>query len=275
MRITERTIVPAVNAERHPKRLYGHRGAPAECPENTLPSFSRAIELGVDALETDVHLTQDEHVVVAHDPDGRRMADTPREIRNTRLEDLYTWDFGFGFVDEKGARPFLGQGVGILLFDELLDAFPNVPLNVDLKARDRRLVDKVVKTLRDRGEEERVLLASFDSDVLEWVHDAGYKGPIGLGRRELARLLTVPEKLLQRLPTLSWRKAAQVPVRYGPLRFDTERFIGRCHRLGLRVDFWTINDPVEAERLLSLGADGIMTDDPRRIRPVFDALRLR
>lgn len=262
-----------MNAERHPKRLYGHRGAPAECPENTLPSFSRAVELGVDALETDVHLTQDEHVVVAHDPDGRRMADTPREIRNSRLEELYTWDFGFGFLDESGERPFLGTGVGILLFDELLDAFPNLPLNVDLKARDRRLVDKVVKTLQARGEEERVLLASFDSDVLQWVRDAGYKGPVGLGRKEIARLLSVPEKVLRRLPFITSRQAVQVPVRYGPLRFDTERFISKCHRLGLRVDFWTINDPAEAERLLALGADGIMTDDPRRLRSVFDALR--
>lgn len=275
VRITGRTIVPAVNAERHPKRLYGHRGAPAECPENTLPSFSRALELGVDALETDVHLTQDEHVVVAHDPDGRRMADTPREIRNSRLDELYTWDFGFGYLDESGARPFLGKGVGIVLFDELLEAFPHTTLNVDLKARDRRLVDKVVQTLKRRGDEERVLLASFDSDVLAWVRDAGYHGPIGLGRRELARLVSVPEKLLRRLPSFARGHAAQVPVRYGPVRFDNERFVEKCHRLGLRVDFWTINDPAEAERLLRLGADGIMTDDPRRLRPVFEALRAR
>lgn len=262
-----------MNGGRHPKRLYGHRGAPAECPENTLPSFTRAVELGVDALETDVHLTQDEHVVVAHDPDGRRMADTPREIKHSRLEELYTWDFGFGFIDEHGARPFLGKGVGVVLFDELLEAFPDTPLNVDLKARDKRLVDRVVKAVKRHDAEGRVLLASFDSDVLEWVRDAGYQGAIGLGRKELARLVSVPEKLLRRLPSVARGHAAQVPVRYGPIRFDSERFLEKCHRLGLRVDFWTINDPAEAERLLALGADGIMSDDPRRILPVFERLR--
>ncbi len=51
--------------------------------------------------------------------------------------------------------------------------------------------------------------------------------------------------------------------------------VARCHRLGLRLDFWTINDPAEARRLLALGADGIMTDDPRVIAPVFAELRPR
>lgn len=259
-------------------RLYGHRGAPAECPENTMPSFLRALELGADAIETDVHLSHDERVVVAHDPDGRRMADTPREIRNTRLEELLTWDLGFGFLDDAGARPWLGQGVGFVLFEELLEATAGVPLNVDVKARDRRLVRALVKLVEGRGEEERVLLTSFDSDVLGWVRDAGYKGPIGLGRKELARLVSVPETVLRRLPpfargSASRAQAAQVPVRYGPLRFDNERFLEKCHRLGLRVDYWTVNDPDEAERLLALGADGIMTDDPRRLAPVFERRR--
>ncbi len=260
-----------MNAHRHPPRLYGHRGAPAECPENTLPSFLRALELGVSAIETDVHLTQDEHVVVAHDPDGRRMADTPREIRNSRLEELGTWDLGFGFVDESGARPWLGQGVGVMLFEELLELTRDLPLNVDLKARDRRLVREVLRLIERHDAQARVLLASFDSDVLEWVRDAGYPGPLGLGRRELARLVSVPERLLRRLPAFARGNAAQVPVRYGPLRFDSERFLGKCHRLGLRVDFWTINDAEEAARLLALGADGVMTDDPRAIMPVFRA----
>jgi glycerophosphoryl diester phosphodiesterase len=51
--------------------------------------------------------------------------------------------------------------------------------------------------------------------------------------------------------------------------------VARCHRIGLRLDFWTINDPAEARRLLALGADGIMTDDPRAIAPVFAEVRPR
>jgi len=56
----------------HARRLYAHRGASAECPENTMPAFERAVEIGVDALEMDVHVTRDDHLVVVHDPTGMR-----------------------------------------------------------------------------------------------------------------------------------------------------------------------------------------------------------
>ena len=57
----------------HARRLYAHRGASAERPENTMPAFERAIEVGVDAIETDVHLTRDGHLIVAHDETAARM----------------------------------------------------------------------------------------------------------------------------------------------------------------------------------------------------------
>ena len=57
----------------HARRLYAHRGASAELPENTMPAFVRAVEIGVDALETDVYVTRDGHLIVAHDPTATRM----------------------------------------------------------------------------------------------------------------------------------------------------------------------------------------------------------
>ena len=63
--------------------------------------------------------------------------------------------------------------------------------------------------------------------------------------------------------------AAQIPTHAGPLRFDRTAFIAKCHSVGLRVDFWVIDEPAEAKRLLDLGADGIMTNDPAKLRSVF------
>ena len=79
------------------------------------------------------------------------------------------------------------------------------------------------------------------------------------------------------LPAVLWRQlpltgtAAQVPCRQGPFRFDRAAFVAKCHSLGLRVDFWVVDDRVEAERLLALGADGIMTNDPAALQPLFHA----
>jgi glycerophosphoryl diester phosphodiesterase len=77
------------------------------------------------------------------------------------------------------------------------------------------------------------------------------------------------------MPALLWRQlpftgtAAQVPVSQGAIRFDRTAFIAKCHSLGLRVDFWTVDDPAEAQRLLALGADGIMTNDPAAMQTLF------
>jgi glycerophosphoryl diester phosphodiesterase len=66
--------------------------------------------------------------------------------------------------------------------------------------------------------------------------------------------------------------AAMIPTHSGSVRLDGESFIRRCRRLGLRVDYWVVNDPKEARALLGRGATGIVTDDPGRLAPVMAAL---
>jgi glycerophosphoryl diester phosphodiesterase len=116
-----------------------------------MASFLLALELGANAIETDVHLTRDGHVVVSHDPDGRRMADTPKEIRALTLEELAAWDLGYGFVGADGARPWLGQRLGVPTLEELIAATGDARLNIDLKVKDRALVRRTVAILREQG----------------------------------------------------------------------------------------------------------------------------
>src|SRR5262245_17834342 len=81
--------------------VYAHRGAAAERPENTLASFRRALELGADALETDVHLTADGAVVAIHDADGARVG-ARRAVAVSTLAEVKAWDAGYVFVDARG-----------------------------------------------------------------------------------------------------------------------------------------------------------------------------
>ncbi len=251
-----------------PRLFYAHRGTPSELPENTLPSFRRALEHGATALETDVHMTSDGHIVLSHDPTGSRMANDPREIRRCTLDEVRRWDAGWGFVDAHGARPFAGQGFEMPLLEDLLRACPDVPVNVDAKQLAPDMVPTLVSLLRRLGAAERVRLASFSTRTLRRIRAVGYPGDTGLGQSEVAALRLAPRALLERL--FSFRRiAAQMPTHVSLIRLDTPGFIAKCHDLGARVDYWTIDDPVEARRLLALGADGIMTDDAARIAPVF------
>lgn len=251
-------------------RLLGHRGACAELPENTLPSFARAVEIGVDVIETDVHMTADGHLVTCHDPDGTRVAGVEKAIAACTLAEVQSWDAGWGHRDAAGERPFAGRGIYLPTLAEVLERFDEMRFNVDLKQRTPSIVEPLLDLLRALRAEERVTLASFHADVIAGVRSRGYRGTTALTRREVAMVALMPRRGARRLVG---GHAAQIPLRAGPLDLSSRAFIDKCHQLGLWVDYWTINDPIEADVLLDRGADGIISDDPARLKPIVDRYR--
>lgn len=249
----------------HPRRLYAHRGASAERPENTLVAFQRAMEIGVDSLELDVHLTRDGVFVVVHDDNALRMCGADLRWSELDLADAQRLDAGWGFVAPDGTRPFAGKGIHVPTFESILVEFPHVHVNVDLKGEDA--VKAMLELLRKLGAEDRVTLASFHTATMVSLRRRGYGGETGLSQGEVAALLAMPALLWRQLPFTG--TAAQVPTHQGFVRFDRATFIAKCHSLGLRVDFWTVDDVADARRLLDLGADGIITNDPAAIKPLF------
>lgn len=250
------------------RRLYAHRGASAEFPENTLPAFERAIEcVGGEsniALEMDVHLTRDGQLIVAHDDTAQRTCGAPLAWKDLDLADAQRLDAGWGFVAPDGTRPFAGQGIAVSTFDFILTKFRDVRINVDLKGDS---VDAMLGLIEKHRAEERVTLASFQTKTLVALRRKKYRGETGLSSGEVAALVALPAIAWRQLPWTG--NAAQLPTKQGPLRFDTLAFIAKCHSIGLRVDFWVIDDPTEAARLLELGADGIMTNAPKAIVHLF------
>jgi glycerophosphoryl diester phosphodiesterase len=244
--------------------VYAHRGAAAEEPENTLPSFRRALALGADALELDVHMTADGVIVVSHDADGGRMCRAPVPFRGATFAEVSRWDAGWGFIAKDGSRPFAERGYRVPSLEQLLVELPAVTLNVDAKQRVPDLVPALLTLLRRHRAEERVLLNSFSTRTMARIRRAGWTGRTGMARGDvLALLLGLGRR----------GDAAQVPLAAGPVRFATRKFIERCHALGVVVEFWTINDPAQARVLHDLGADAIMTDDPATLVPVVRSFR--
>lgn len=228
-------------------------------------AFQRAMEIGVDSLELDVHLTRDGVFVVTHDEDGARMCGARLSWRELDLAEAQRLDAGWGFLAADGSRPFAGKGICVPTFESVLVEFPDVHINVDIKGEDS--VKAMLELVRRLGAEERVTIASFQTTTMVAVRRRGYGGETGLSQGEVATLLAMPAVLWRQLPFTG--TAAQVPTHQGPVRFDRSTFIAKCHSLGLRVDFWTIDDVAEARRLLDLGADGIITNDPAAMKPLF------
>jgi glycerophosphoryl diester phosphodiesterase len=228
-------------------------------------AFERAIEIGVDALELDVHLTRDGVFVCAHDPNASRMAGAPLAWRDLDVADTQRLDIGWGFLAADGTRPFAGRGISVPRFEEVLTTYP-IHINVDIKG-DPSAVDPMLELVRKHKAEDRVTLACFSSGPIVALRRKGYGGETALSQTEVATLLAMPAVLWRQLPFTG--NAAQVPIHQGPVRFDRATFTAKCHSLGLRVDYWTVDDPKQAARLLELGADGIMTNDPAALKPLF------
>lgn len=256
-------------------RVIAHRGSSGTHPENTMVAFQQAVEDGADILEMDVHLTRDRHVVVCHDPTVDRTTDGSGRIANMTLAELTALDAGYRFSADGGKTfPFRGQGVRIPTFEEILAAFPQMPMNVEIKVNDPRLVGTFLDMLgkHDRFKDVMVLVAAEAAELMSRVRAQQPLAVTGHSSPEVKRFLALS---LLHLPGLFKPKAPamQVPYRRNWFRVVTPSFVRHAHRLGMEVHVWTINQESDMTDLLQMGADGLFTDFPGRMRRLVDSGR--
>jgi glycerophosphoryl diester phosphodiesterase len=248
--------------------LVAHRGANLQAPENSMPAFRRALELGADVLETDVRATSDGAIVASHDPSGARTAGVDRLIRSSTLAEVRSWDIGRARSEARAGQ--LPGAIGPCRMPELrevLEELPEVLLNVDIKPLDLEVADRVVRLVERQNAQERVLLTSFRFSVVRRVRERGYRGAVGMSRVQVAAAVLLPRFVSTALAARARR--AQIPLSSGPLRLDNGRVIDKLHAQGLAVDYWVVNRREQAERLLQIGADGIVTDDVAAMAELF------
>ncbi|MCI3244473.1 MULTISPECIES: glycerophosphodiester phosphodiesterase [Streptomyces] len=238
----------------HPGPIaFAHRGGAADGLENTTLQFRRAVEAGYRYIETDVHTTADGRLVAFHDStldrvtDGAgRIADLPwQEVRHARVA---------------GKEP-------VPLFEELLETFPEVRWNVDLKAESslHPFLDLIERTRAW----DRVCVGSFsEARVVRAQRLAGPRLATSYGTRGVLNLRLrswgVPAALR------ASAVAAQVPESQSGIQVVDHRFVRTAHARGLQVHVWTVNEPERMHRLLDLGVDGIMTDHIDTLRKVME-----
>jgi glycerophosphoryl diester phosphodiesterase len=227
---------------------FAHRGGLSAHPENTLPAFEHAVDLGYRYLETDVHATADGVLVAFHDEDLRRTCGIDGEIG-----DLSWSEVSAARVDGVAPIPRMG---------ELLMRFPAARFNIDAKSD--AAVDGLADLIDRTGTLDRVCAASFSRRRL-----ARLRRRLGPGL--LTNLVSIEIGLLSITGWLpgGTERVAQVPPATNSYTLVTRRFVAAAHRRGIPVHVWTIDDPDEMHRLLDLGVDGIMTDRPEVLRDVY------
>ena len=216
--------------------VIGHRGAAGLFPENTLPGFTAAVELGVQAVELDVHLCEGELVVI-HDPTLERTTNGSGRVSQTTLSALRRLDAGNGAV--------------VPTLSEVFDILPTrTAINIELKGEGTGAA--VAKWLDAPGQ-RGVLLSSFNHDALIAFRTIRDDYPLApLFSRWQKDALRIAESFGGGFINLS-RKAA-TPTRLSMIR-----------AAGLKALVYTVNDLAEGRLLVEAGAWGLFTDYPDRI----------
>ena len=240
--------------------IIGHRGYPILYPENTLLSFRKAIESGADGVELDVRSTKDGVLVIIHDERIDELSNGEGKVRDLTFKEVRKYDFG---MKEK-----------IPTLEEVLEELPSTcVINIEIKEKeDAREVALLVK----KTGRKNVIFSSFDPDSLEIVKKVIPDAEIGL-------ILRKDYLAWKRLWNKSFLDAVKSCVKGLPVThlmlpiglleiMDEEEILGiteDIRKKGIKVFFWTVNDP-EVFRLLYEYADGIITDDPELIRDLIE-----
>ena len=231
-----------------------HRGASAAAPQNTLAAFRRAMDLGADGVELDVHLSADGVPVVMHNLSVDETTDGTGHVTDKTLAELKELDAGSKFAPE-----FAGERIPTLA--EVFEALEGKLLvNVELKDISPKgvgLEAPVVEVVRRHGMEKKVLFSSFNPFTLRRLRPLAWDVPSGLlYAHDLAIYL---------------RRAWLAPLtpheaRHPDVEMADKRLVGWCHTRRLCVNVWTVDEPAEMRRLTALGVDGIITNKPDVLR---------
>ena len=269
-----------------------HQGGENEVPSNTMYSYARARRLGADMLEVDVHTTADGELVVLHDATVDRTTNGTGRVYDLTLAQVQALDAGHNLVPGEGTEaggapesyPFRGVRTGerkppagfrpddfrIPTLDEVMDAYPRVPINIEIKgaadsdvASFTRNAEALAASLNSRGRSEGIMVASFNDAALARFHELAPSIDLAPATGAVAGYVAA------RLPPPEGTKAFQVPLDFGGITVVDQSFVDRAHADGYGVHVWTINDEPTMRQLLDWGVEGIMTAEPMRLERVL------
>ena len=299
---------PFIKADGALPMIAAHRGGGVENPENTMLAFREAVRtVGVDIIESDLYITKDGYLVYNHDSyidetcnvNGNISLDEVRElceskenrhyIKDMTLAELEQYNFGYYFTDKDGSRPYtevddpraLGLTIATVdrLFEEFYETHPDLLFIVEIK-NDGDLGFEACRILYETLQEypkymNRIVVGTFHNEIEEELREKYPSLMRGAPTGSAAKFI-LTQFLGVNLFDNGDFACLQIPMSYDlgfELKLDKATLINRAHKRGIAVQYWTINDADEMRRLIELGCDCIMTDDPVLLKSVLDEYR--
>ncbi|XP_012272419.1 lysophospholipase D GDPD1 isoform X2 [Orussus abietinus] len=259
-----------------------HRGGAGESYENTMCAFKRAVAVGTQMLELDCHLTRDLQVVVCHDNNLLRSTGTNKNISELNYRDLPLLKrcLPIDFDPEEERR--------FPLLKEVFEAFPNIPINIDIKVNNDCLISKVSELIKQYNREDYTVWGNFRDEITKKCYKMNPNVNLMFSMRRVTLLILLMYTGL--LPFVPLKEThleiflpsiyLQVWKRNSKSLFPLEKLIlcsinlllmrpclfNHLRARGIHVYFWVLNKDEEFKKAFDLGATGVMTDYPSRLK---------
>ncbi|MBK5116771.1 MAG: glycerophosphodiester phosphodiesterase [Thermoleophilia bacterium] len=269
-----------------------HQGGEDEAPSNTMYAFDRAMKLGSDMLELDIHTTKDNKIVVIHDSTVDRTTSGTGRVYDMTMAELRQLDAGYWMVPGEGIDkqrpdsdyPYRGVRTGerkpppafkprdfrLTALPEVMKKYGDVPINIEIKgASDEDVAsymhnaEVLAAFLNKLGRTRGVMVASFNDAALAHFHQLAPKIDLAPATGGVAGYI------LADTPPPEGSKAFQVPTTFSGITVVDQAFVDKAHGDGYGVHVWTINDEETMNQLFDYGVDGIMTAEPMRLEKVM------
>ncbi|MDU6446850.1 MAG: glycerophosphodiester phosphodiesterase [Staphylococcus epidermidis] len=248
--------------------IFAHRGGMAMRPEQTQLAFDNAVEYGLDGFETDVRLTKDEQLIVFHDALVDRTTNGSGKVSEHTLAELKRLDAGYHFTDINNQTPYRGHDKAkILSFEELLELYPNMYINVDLKdapdTYEGRIAPKVIyDNIIKHGAQHRVLVTSFHKTQIQRFTEYNQADiAIGASEGEVAEGFIKFNGMLGH----TFKPQAdtfQMPVAYKGISLTSKRFIQWLNLNNIVPGYYGVNSIDLMTDLYHKGVHTLVTDRP-------------
>ena len=230
--------------------VLAHRGFSGKYPENTRAAFLAAVAAGADGFETDVHLSKDGQLVVVHDPILGRTCDGSGAVAGKTYKELLAYDFGAWFHPD-----FTGER--IMRIEEVLELVKEHKLVLNIEIKNYEIVyegieEALIALINRMGMKESVFLSSFNH--LSMVKCKGIDSTIQTGLLYGYPLYKAEEYILN-------THADNAHPRYFCFEEEPD-LVERFHAKGRGVHTWTVNEPEDMRRMISLGTDSVITNYP-------------
>lgn len=230
-------------------------------PGDTLLFLEKAASLGVDILEMNVHMTADGEIVLIHDDTVDSTTNGAGKVSEMTLEEIKALEVGVNWTQDDGQTyPYRGAGLQIPILEEVFQAYPEYPMNIELKAESTAAGERLCEVILEYGRSDSVLVASSRDEALEAFREACPEVATSANRGEVTQFVLLSYALLAN-PIKPDYQALQVPEKSSGIQIMRPGFVNAAHKRGLQVHVWTVDDPEEMNRYLEMGVDAILTNN--------------